>query len=279
MRKEEGGLFWLSYADLMTSLFIVVLALFVLSFKSFSVKTEEHELTETELLANIQSLADKEAELANMRGEKAAFMATQEAARAKMSAQVSTMRSQLSEESGLSQSLLEHLQFERQRLFVLEEEYKKLKEIQRAIENLDPRYFTYQKAYKRHILKSQVLFAKGDSDIPPAYEATLIKAGSALPRMLSSLKQDENIKYMLVIEGMASRDTYDRNYELSYERALALYRLWQRAGIEFDPNQIEVMISGSGEGGVGRNQQDERLNQRFLIQIMPKIGELRGLNL
>ena len=37
------------------------------------------------------------------------------------------------------------------------------------------------------------------------------------------------------------------------------------------------MISGSGEGGAGRDPIDEEKNQRFLIQIIPKIGELKAI--
>ena len=71
--------------------------------------------------------------------------------------------------------------------------------------------------------------------------------------------------------------TIARNYELSYERALSLYSACgRRKDSTFDPNRVEVMISGSGEGGVGRDMIDETKNQRFLIQIIPKIGELKG---
>jgi flagellar motor protein MotB len=75
---------------------------------------------------------------------------------------------------------------------------------------------------------------------------------------------------LLVIEGQASKDNYSRNYELSYERALALRRLWSDNNIDFG-NNCEVLISGSGIGGSMR-ENEERLNQRFLIHIVPKPG-------
>lgn len=78
---------------------------------------------------------------------------------------------------------------------------------------------------------------------------------------------------VVILEGMASNDTYSLNYELSYARALALYRLWNAAGIKLDNEASELIIAGSGTGGKGRYPptQEER-NQRFVIQILPKVG-------
>jgi hypothetical protein len=70
-----------------------------------------------------------------------------------------------------------------------------------------------------------------------------------------------------------------------YERAYNLYKYWRDAlGIDFDSKKyhdfIEFQIAGSGEGGIGRIPADppsffeERKNQRFLINVIPKIGEL-----
>jgi len=253
MKRDSSRLFWISYADLMTALFIIALALFVLSYKMFKVRadalvTTEEELRVRSLELDAQSLALEE------------------------------LKRRLSEEEMYASSLIEELNQERARLIVMEEEYKKLQEIQKAIESLDPRYFVYQPAYKRHVLRTQVQFPKGQSRIPNTYETTLIEAGRALENLVQKLEPNDNVKYLLVIEGMASSDNYSRNYELSYERALSLYRLWEERGLEFDQSRVEVMISGSGEGGVGRNPLDESKNQRFLIQIIPKIGELKGID-
>ncbi|MEO0896963.1 MAG: hypothetical protein AAFY71_11225 [Bacteroidota bacterium] len=253
MKKDSSRLFWVSYADLMTALFIIALALFVLSYKMFKMRAEalistEDELRVRSLELNQQSLALEE------------------------------LKRRLSEEEMYASSLIQELQTERARLIVMEEEYKKLQEIQKAIESLDPRYFVYQPAYKRHVLRTQVQFPKGKSDIPGNYENTLLEAGKALEGLVEKLEPNDNVKYLLVIEGMASADSYYRNYELSYERALSLFTLWQERGLIFDPNRVEVMISGSGEGGVGRDPLDESRNQRFLIQIIPKIGELKAID-
>ncbi len=253
MKKDSSRLFWVSYADLMTALFIVALALFVLSYKMFKMRAETLETTEEELRVRSLELNQQ-------------------------SQALEELKRRLSEEEMYASSLIQELNEEKARLIVMEEEYKKLQEIQKAIESLDPRYFVYQPAYKRHVLRAQVQFPKGQSNIPNTYEQTLIEAGRALEGLVQKLEPNDNVKYLLVIEGMASRDSYSRNYELSYERALSLFRLWEEKGLQFDPGRVEVMISGSGEGGVGRNPLDESKNQRFLIQIIPKIGELKAID-
>lgn len=252
-KKDSSKLFWVSYADLMTALFIIVLALFVFSYKMFKTRAAALETTEAEL--RVRSLEIDAQSVA-----------------------LEELKRRLSEEEMFASSLIQDLNQERARLIVMEEEYKKLQEIQKAIESLDPRYFVYQPAYKRHVLRTQVQFPKGNSNIPPTYETTLLQAGRALQGLVDKLEPNDNVKYLLVIEGMASSDNYNRNYELSYERALSLFRLWEEKGLNFDPNRVEVMISGSGEGGVGRDLVKESKNQRFLIQIIPKIGELKAIN-
>ena len=252
MKQDSGRLFWISYADLFTALFIVALALFVFSYRMFKIR--QVDLIDTQEELRVRSLELDKQSLA-----------------------LEELQRRLSEKELLASSLVEELNSERARLLVMEEEYQKLREIQKAIENLDSQYFIYQPEYKRHVLRAQIQFPKGQSDIALTDKPILVNAGTALKQLIDQLEPDDNIKYLLVIEGMASRDSYTRNYELSYERALSLYRLWEEEGIRFDPNRFEVMISGSGEGGAGRDPIDEVKNQRFLIQIIPKIGELRAI--
>lgn len=96
--------------------------------------------------------------------------------------------------------------------------------------------------------------------------------------------KDMDITYLVVIEGMASKDSYFDNDALSYKRALSLYYLWRRNGISFEKSQCEVQISGSGIRGRGRFNEDgnspgeEVKNQRIIIQIVPKIGNLGKTN-
>lgn len=151
-----------------------------------------------------------------------------------------------------------------------------LQAIDEAIRGLaDGVYFEYQPEFKRHVLRQGANFERGSAIIPPKDVPSLLDAGRRIQALLNDLKNQhpKNIRFLVVIEGMASNDGYRRNYELSYERALALYRLWREAGIVIENEICEVAITGSGTGGIGRyGANEEARNQRFLIQILPRVG-------
>lgn len=150
----------------------------------------------------------------------------------------------------------------------------KIKEIEEAVNRIDSTYFDYNNSYKKHILKIRVNFPVGVSDmnvIDSQTQNKLRNAGRSIQNSLDKISLEyAEIQYLLVIEGQASRDNFHRNSELSYERALALSRFWSDNKIDFGKN-CEVLISGSGIGGTMRESK-ERLNQRFLIHIVPKPG-------
>jgi hypothetical protein len=140
--------------------------------------------------------------------------------------------------------------------------------------------FEYQPLYKRHVLKQQVLFQAHDDKIPAEFYEALVKAGNKLSAVVSNLP--ERVRCQLVIEGRAARQLDEKSsrsgfdpkypYNLSYRRALALYRFWQSRNIFFDEKKCEVIVAGSGFDGVGRDV-DEDKNKRFIIHLVPKIGE------
>ena len=156
------------------------------------------------------------------------------------------------------------------------ERFEQIQLIEEAVRRLaDNRYFVYQPEHKRHVLQQGVQFNRGSAVIPARERTFLTEAGRRLESLINDLKNKDlaNVKYLVVIEGMASNDGYASNFELSYQRALALYRLWREMGISFDPEICEVVVAGSGTGGVGRYGADEEFrNQRILIQIWPKVG-------
>lgn len=158
---------------------------------------------------------------------------------------------------------------------VSESQLRKIKEVQKAANALDARYFSYDSSFRRFTLNRQISFPLQRSEITNEEDRNyLIKVGRNIEQLIAQLRRKyakEHISYMVVIEGMASKDNYDRNFQLSYERSLALYRLWQESGIQLDARTCELQIAGSGIGGVGRSR-DEATNQRFLIQIIPKIN-------
>ncbi|MBP4141969.1 hypothetical protein J3S90_09155 [Flavobacterium sp. P4023] len=160
------------------------------------------------------------------------------------------------------------------------EQLKKIVEIQNSVKELDTRYFSYQEEYKRFTLKKQIQFEPANSEIKEEYKDYLLDVGKNIESLIVRLQNEyknNDIKYMIIIEGMASRDQYKYNDELSYLRALSLLKLWDSNNIHFDPNFCELQVAGSGTRGVGRySGKDETKNQQFLIQIIPKIGKIEN---
>lgn len=170
-----------------------------------------------------------------------------------------------------------YLQFQKK---ATEEQLKKIEEIQTAVQQLPEKYFSYQPKYKRFKVNREILFDPLDHKIKKEDKYYLVKVGTSLRKLVDSLNSSKmfkglDIKYQIVIEGMASKDDYSENFELSYKRALSLYRLWKRNEIIFNPEICEIQIAGSGTDGVREYSGiDENKNQQFLIHIVPKIGKV-----
>ena len=200
MSKRKKDFFWASYTDLMTSLFFVMLVLYMLTFVLLKKQQKEFE-------------------------EKA-------------------------------------------------KRFEELEEMEKSLGKLEEtELFVYQPTYKRYIFKESIQFSKESATISPRYTRNLRKAGQEIYSVVEKSAKDFNVRYLLVIEGMASRDraSDEFNYQLSYRRAKSLYEFWKNQGIEFDEKVCEVLIAGSGTGGVGRDSINEVKNQQFLIQIIPKV--------
>ena len=213
-KRKPESFFWTSYSDLMTSMFFVMLVLFVLT-----VALLQKKMIQTE--------------------------------RAK-----------------------EHL----------EALIAKGEQIEKSIEKIDSTYFDYNEIYKRHTLKNvKASFRAYSSDINDISEndrAALESAGRAIQKMLrEAQKAIPDARYLVIIEGQSSKDTYTRNYELSYERALSLYKyLKENRALDLKRKNCEVLISGSGTQGTMRALPDNgsnKTNQRFLIHILPKPGVIQ----
>lgn len=212
MKGKDSGFFWPSFTDLMTSLFFIMLVLYVLTYLKL---TNERRIIENQKK-------------------------------------------------------------------VTEQQLNKIKEIQKALGALPSEYFTYNDEHKKHILNVSVNFNRGSANMMDLNIETRIKirdAGKALERILrDSLPSDQNIKYLLVIEGQASRDYAPVNDELSFNRAIALRNFWFGSNPDMDnvlPN-CEVIIAGSGQYGLPREKPDiPPKNQRFMITVIPKIGNIK----
>ncbi|GAB2788760.1 hypothetical protein HNQ93_003109 [Hymenobacter luteus] len=214
--RQSNDFFWPSYVDLMTSLFVVMLVLFVYSFKLFK---------------------DREGELKKANGE----------------------------------------------LKVKAAELEQITKIRNSLQQLEGRYFRYDPANERHELLVPVQFKAGRDEIQDSYKPALLQAGRRLRTVLKSIKTDQPVRYLVIVEGMAARYPQGdpRNareeqttYQLSYRRALNLLNLWKQNGLNFSQDRsIELIIGGSGFYGTGRySGRREGDNKRFLIQVIPKVG-------
>lgn len=157
------------------------------------------------------------------------------------------------------------------------EQIRVIKEIEEATHTIDTTFFEYRPEHKKHVLKIQVQFERGSADIEDIDEVTqykLVLAGQSIQKFIDRItKKHPEVQYLLVVEGQASRDNYNKNYELSYNRALTLKKLWEENDINFG-QKCEVVIGGNGDGklsGTGfMRDKPESKNQRFLIHILPK---------
>ena len=241
MSQKQESYFWTSYSDLMTSLFFVMLVLFVLACAMLNNKIDEVEKQKTAT----------EMELAKIKAIEESFGTT--------------------DLNKLKEKLLE---VEKQKE-ATEKELAKIREIEESIEAIDPNFFEYNSKHKKHILKINVQFKKGSSniaDIPSTQQTQLINAGKSISKFLRNSSDD--VRYLLIIEGQSSKDDYPGNDVLSYDRANSLRHFWNKNNIDFS-SKCEVIVSGSGQNGVMRALPDDKnneKNQRFLIHIIPKPG-------
>lgn len=171
---------------------------------------------------------------------------------------------------------------------------EQIERLNKSIERIDEQFFTYDTENQRHTLNNvEASFKKNSSniyDISDEDRTRLLDAGKAIQTFLHNAREDKDLEqaqYLLIVEGQSSKDDYSRNYELSYERALALVRFWEQNGVKFDNRQCEVIISGSGcssrfrvepelirEKGYVRGNPK---NQRFVIHIIPKPGKIEKI--
>lgn len=223
-KNKKESFFWTSYSDLMTSLFFIMLVLFVLGLVISRKANKELVKTKKELQIAYDSL----------RG-------TAEAT---------------------------------------QQQLNKITELEKSIKNIDTKYFSYDSQYKTHVLKTKVKFQRGSAnfrDLSDETKQELFAVRESLKKSLESfMKTNPDASYLLIIEGQASSDSYLHNNELSYQRALALFKFWfpnqTTTNLKFYNLPCEVIIAGAGcMEGKPRAYYNED-NQRFLIRILPKPG-------
>lgn len=173
------------------------------------------------------------------------------------------------------------------KIVATQKQLNKIEEIQNSIQNINKEYFEYDPKYKRHTLKNITVSFNQNSfninDIPHLEQKTLIEVGKSIENFVdSAVIKIPGVKYLMIIEGQSSKDNYHTNAYfnndvLSFQRALSLLRFWKRNDVKINPEYCEAIVSGSGQNSPFRIQPDNqhnRANQRFVIHIIPKPGNI-----
>lgn len=221
-KSKYNDSFWLSYSDLMTSLFFIMLVLFIVCIAKINDANASNEQLKRIL-------------------------------------QLDTMFVELSKSSALQY-------VEEQKMFVAKDFI--------GIEIFNP--FTGSNWEEATTIKQE-------------YLQTVDSVGQSLLKVVKTLyEKNPDLNFQLVIEGYAAipwqllqNHSYNadnkRMYELSYHRALSLYRRWLSKGINLRTYNTEVIIAGSGFNGNNRDEKVEENNKRFVIQIIPKISKPQAI--
>ena len=200
----------------------------------------------------------------------------------------------------------------------LVDEYENIITVYSTVGSIDStEYFGYNEQYLKHLFTVEVEYQQKEFSIdklkldktdPAAANRKredIVAAGKVIQKTIQKLETADsirnNIKFLVVIEGQASKVGFDlgswqNNYTLSYLRAKHLNEFWKAHGIDIDAlPKCELIIAGSGEDGVPRVVPDEEAlheaypdskeywkqwmieegrNQRFLVHIVPVIGNI-----
>lgn len=251
MNNNNNNSFWPSYVDIMTTLFAIMLVLFAVSYIRFKRTNDELQRINT----GIEVLLDEYKEIITVYSAVGAIDSTNY--------------------FGYNAEFLKHL-------FTVDVEYQ-------------------EKEYSIKKLKMDITNPAGAN----IKRDSIINAGRLIMNTIIELEKSNitlsNIKFLVIIEGQSSRIPFEtndwmNNYTLSYMRAKFLNDFWKDNGINLASiPRCELLISGSGEDGVPRvtpnttalyekaqNEADykrmlyqiETKNQRFLIHIVPVIGNI-----
>lgn len=249
--KQSKDFFWPSYVDLMTALFLTMLVLFVLSYKLFKDKEAQNKKLISDLQVKIEQLE------AIKRIEKS----------------VTAMMD--------DKTLFRYEPDFRRYTLTREVRFKggawNLRAPALALTNANDTTYLEKAGRKMRAIVDDLLLKKQSDPALKEVSYVLAIVGNA-----SNLYKDP---YHPAYDKYAYTDYENWSYILSYQRAKALYDFWKRKEIvDFDDAKyhdvVELVIAGNGLGGIGRYNSDsteyqkEYYNQRFLIQIIPKVGKV-----
>ena len=239
--KTNNNIFWVSYSDLMTSLFFVMMILFVLSIGYLNEKQEK--------------LKKKYAENERIITENQRLIDTINKQKKRQQIEIEKLKKLLNIEKQFTP-------LEKDSSFIYLKDCKKyvIKDF------LGVEIFAPMETYilPQYIDKTVEIGKKIESFLQQLYNDNpelnylLVIEGNTANKPDDPWNKDE-------------RTAYKR----SYERALAVYLLWRRNNIDFRKYNTEILIAGSGFNGLCRDN-IERNNKRFSIQIIPKVESIKN---
>lgn len=162
-----------------------------------------------------------------------------------------------------------------QQLKASRDELEAIRKIEASTKDLEGEYFRYDEVNKKYILNLNISFPTGSDNLTRLNNQSSLRflenAGSHIVKFLG---ENSGNQYLLILEGQASSDNYDENYELSYKRALRVVRYWtENCGLSFRSN-CDILIAGSGDGDIPTNSVRDTVsneaNQRIVIHLIPK---------
>lgn len=236
-KKDRTKFFWISYSDLMTSLFFVMLVLFAITMVKYVAADPDKLVEENERLRKqVESLTGTNTALKDSLGQ------------AKI-----TLKQQ-------------------QEYIDIVQQFKPLKESGKFI--YLPKSSKY---VAKDFLGIEIFNPDRGEILPQYRQQTIAIGKEIVKVLSALKQSNPDYTYVLVIEGNTANDPghpinedAPGSYRLSYERALAVYNLWKSNGIDLRQYNTEVLLSGSGMNGWDRDP-EERNNKRFSIQIIPRI--------
>lgn len=139
--------------------------------------------------------------------------------------------------------------------------------------------FVYMEDCRKHVLKdfqARDIFEKNKDKIIENAIPMVVAAGRKLETNLKKLDESDQLQdYVLVLEGNLNNEwepRFDRNntwaYQLSYNRALAVYKLWLKNNINLRQYPIETLFSGGGYYGLC--PQKDADSRRFSVQLIQR---------
>lgn len=178
--------------------------------------------------------------------------------------------------------LVDSLKLINKKLIITIAQQNKLLKIEEQFKPLEQSgYFHYLSSCKKYIIKDFMgveIFESNNSKIKKEYIEITKNIGKELQLLLRNLNSNNpDLSYLLVIEGNMA-NYYDKSinkdndygFKKSYERALAVYNLWVKNGINLRDYNTEILICGSGFNGLCRDENEDN-NKRFSIQLIPKV--------